>query len=68
MKFVKLHQSGEEVLVNMSTVSEVYRAGDNKSRSQLYFNFTDDDGGQFYITVDESLDEIYEKVKGSGDA
>lgn len=67
MKFVKLHQGGEEVLVNMSTVSEVYRARDNESRNTLYFNFTDDDGGQFFITVDESLDEIYEKVNGGGE-
>ncbi len=64
MKFVKLHQGGEEVLVNMSTVSEVYRACDNENESRLYFSIAADDGMQISINVDESLDEIYEKVKG----
>lgn len=67
MKFVKLYQDGLEVLVNMSTVSEVYRSCDDENESRLHFNFANDEGMQISITVDESLDEIYEKVNGNGD-
>ena len=63
MKFVKLHQNGREMLVNMSTVTEIYNViGDSKS--DLYFNFAEG-GEQVRLNVDESLDEIYEKVKGN---
>lgn len=61
MKFVKLHQDGKELLVNLSNVSEVYKTETDKSL--LYFNSVIEDE-QVSITVDESLDEIYEKVKG----
>lgn len=63
MNFVKLHKGGVEVLVNMSTVSEVYHAGDNENMSKLYFNFSDGDGMQVSIIADESLEEIYEMLK-----
>ena len=62
MKFVKLHYNGREMLVNMSTVSDIYRVTSDKS--VLYSNF-ELGGVQAKIEVDESLDEIYEKVKGS---
>ena len=61
MKFVKLHQSGREILVNMSTVTDIYMI-DNKC--QLFLNLAVD-GDQAHLKVDESLDEIYEKVKES---
>ena len=61
MKFIKLHQSGREFLVNLNSVSEVYPLiDDNKSR--LFFNFAAD-GGQVRATVDESLDEILELIE-----
>lgn len=61
MKFVKLHQNGREILVNLYTVTEVYRKRKN-DRSILYFNFVADSGDQAHVTVDESLDEIYAKA------
>lgn len=64
MKFVKLHNEGREVLVNMSTVTEIYtHKVTGYSKSALYLNF-EVDGEQVHLNVDESLDEIYEKVKG----
>ena len=60
MKFIKLHKNGLALLVNLSTVTEVYTAVDNKSR--LYFNFAAD-GEQENFTVDESIDEILEIIK-----
>lgn len=63
MKFVKLHQNGHEILVNMSTVSEVYRAHES-DKSTLYFNFTFGSCDQVFFTVDESLDEILAKANG----
>lgn len=62
MKFVKLHQNSSEILVNMCIVSEVYHARENKSI--LYLSVTNDRGEQVSMTVDESLDEIYEKANG----
>lgn len=64
MKFVKLHQEGREILVNMATVSDIYRLTNDKS--VLYLNL-EVGGDQVQLKVDESLDEIYEKVKGSGE-
>lgn len=61
MKFVKLHQKGNEILVNMRIVSDVHRSHES-GKSALYFNGSE----QVSLTVDESLDEIYEKVKGGG--
>lgn len=61
MKFVKLHQEGREILVNMSTVSDIYRLTNDKS--VLYLNF-EVGGDQVQLRVDETLDQIYEKVKG----
>lgn len=63
MNFVKLHQSGRELLVNMNNISEVYTAVNNKS--SLYFNFAVD-GDQVSVPVDESLDEILELIKQAG--
>ena len=60
MKFVKLHQSGREILVNMSTVTDIYMI-DNKC--QLFLNLAVD-GDQAHLKVDESLDEILKKVNG----
>lgn len=63
MKFIKLHQGGREILVNMSTVTDIYsQSGDRKSI--MYFNF-EVGGDQVNFNVDETLDEIYEKVKGN---
>lgn len=65
MTFVKLHSNGREMLVNMSTVTEIYKMiGDGKS--DLYLNF-EVGGEQAHFKVDESLDEIYEKMKGNGE-
>lgn len=65
MSFVKLQYNGIERLVNMSKVSEIYRAsGSNKST--LFFTF-EAAGEQVFIHVDETLDEIYEKVKEKGE-
>lgn len=65
MKFVKLHNEGREMLVNLCTVSEVYQVlGSDKS--SLYFNFTGAEGAQVFLTVDESLDEIYAKSNVNG--
>lgn len=61
MKFVKLHQEGREILVNMDTVSDIYRLTNDKS--VLYLNF-EVGGDQVQLRVDETLDQIYEKVKG----
>lgn len=63
MKFIKLHQHGEALLVNLSNISEVYMA--LKNESSLHFNFATDDE-QVCITVDESLDEILELIKQVG--
>lgn len=60
MRFIKLHQSGREFLVNLSNVSEVYSAIENKSC--LQFNFAVG-GEQEGFVVDESLDEILELIK-----
>lgn len=64
MKFVKLHQGSEEVLVNMSTVTEIYKMH-GKRQSTLYFNFSVSEGERVHINVDESPDEIYAKVNGN---
>lgn len=56
MKFVKLHIDGQEILVNLSTVSEVYPVA-RINKSILYFNFATE-GGQVTFRVDESIDEI----------
>ena len=61
MKFVKLHQEGREILVNMSTVSDIYQLTNDKS--VLYLNL-EVGGDQVQLRVDETLDQIYEKVKG----
>lgn len=61
MKFVKLYQEGREILVNMDTVSDIYRLTNDKS--VLYLNF-EVGGDQVQLRVDETLDQIYEKVKG----
>lgn len=61
MKFVKLHQEGREILVNMDTVSDIYRLTDDMS--VLYLNF-EVSGQQVQLKVDETLNQIYEKVKG----
>ena len=58
MKFVKLHQEGREILVNMDTVSDIYRLTNDKS--VLYLNF-EVGGDQVQLRVDETLDQIYEK-------
>lgn len=60
MKFIKLHESGREVLVNLDNVSEVYTLV-NKG-SELFFNFTAYNE-QVSIVVNESLDEILELTK-----
>lgn len=65
MKFVKLHQNGREILVNLSLVSEVYPQT-VKNKSNLYLNL-DSEGEQVYLQVDESLDEIYAKANGCGE-
>ncbi len=66
MTFVKLHNNGREMLVNMSNVTDICNAiGDSKS--VLCLNFAVG-GEQAHFKVDESLDEIYEKVKANGDA
>lgn len=65
MKFVKLHQNGREILVNLSLVSEVYTQT-VKNKSNLYLSF-DSEGEQVYLQVDESLDEIYAKSSGCGE-
>ena len=61
MKFVKLHQDGRELLVNFSLVTEVYPIAGTPS-SKLYLIAAE--GEQVVIEVDETLDQIYEKVKG----
>lgn len=61
MNFVKLHKDGVEILINMDTVAEIYRWGDS-GKSVLYLNSVIE-GEQAHIIVDESLDEIYEKLK-----
>ena len=60
MKFIKLHQGGQELLVNLCNVSDIYHESGNKS--SLFFNFAAD-GDQVSITVDESIDEILELIK-----
>lgn len=60
MKFVKLHQNGRELLVNMNNIAEVHTTRDYDSL--LYFNFVTGDD-QVSITVDESIDEILELIK-----
>ena len=61
MTFVKLHQDGRELLVNLCNVSDVYQeSGNNKSR--LFFNFAAG-GDQVNFPVDESIDEILELIK-----
>lgn len=59
MKFVKLHQNGKQLLVNLSNVSEIYTMN---NKSGLQFNFAVRDE-QESISVDESLDEILELIK-----
>ena len=66
MKFVKLHQNGREILVNLCAVSEIYQNHEGE-KSILYFNFTIDSSEQSHFTVDESLDEIYAKANGNGE-
>lgn len=62
MKFVKLHQEGREILVNMNNITDIYRLTNDKS--VLYLNL-EVGGDQVQLKVDETLDQIYEKVKGS---
>ena len=64
MKFLKLQQDGTDVLVNMSTVTEIYRGDDGKSILYITSAINEE---QVRVVVDESLDEIYAKVKGSGE-
>lgn len=61
MKFVKLHYNGREMLVNMSNVSDIYATSDGKC--ELFLNLAVGDE-QVYMKVDESLEDIYEKVNG----
>ena len=61
MNFLKLHKDGVEMLINMDSVIEIYKWGD-RGKSVLYFGSVIDDE-QVHIIVDESLDEIYEKLK-----
>lgn len=63
MKFIKLHQCGRAFLVNLSNVSEVCPASDNKSC--LFYNLLAGDQVES-IKVDESLDEILEIIKQVG--
>lgn len=60
MKFVKLHQEGREILVNMNNITDIYML-DNKC--QLFLNLAVGDE-QVQLKVDETLEEIYEKVNG----
>ena len=60
MKFIKLHQNGRALLVNLCNVSDIYSAIENKSC--LQFNFAVG-GEQEGFVVDESLDEILELIK-----
>lgn len=55
MKFVKLHQHGVELFVNLSLVSEIYPV-EGIYKSDLYLN--GNDGEQVSFRVDESVDEI----------
>ena len=66
MKFIKLHYNGRELLANMSLVTDIHKEM-NCDKSILYLNFLDDDGVQAAIAVDETLDEIYEKLKEKGE-
>ena len=61
MKIIKLHQSGRVILVNLNNATEIYTYVNNES--EVFFNFAVNDE-QVSIVVDESLDEIYEKIKG----
>ena len=63
MKFIKLHQCGLELLVDLCNISEIHEESDNKS--SLHFNFAVD-SEQESITVDESIDEILELIKQGG--
>ena len=63
MKFVKLHQNGHEMLVNLNTVSEIYQHT-GSDQSTLFLNFIVDEE-QAHFKVDESLDEIHAKMKGN---
>lgn len=67
MKFVKLHNKGVEILVNMRSVSAVYRDLESES-SVLIYNIAGNNGGrEVKMLVDESLDEIYAKANGNGE-
>lgn len=59
MKLIKLHRNGQEVLVNLSLVTEVYSADESNS-SRLYLNTGS--GEQEVFKVSETLDEILEKA------
>ena len=60
MKFVKLHQGGVEMVINLSQVSEMYPVvGINKSDLYMIGNV----GEQVTFRVDESVDEILDLSK-----
>lgn len=55
-EIIKLHQKGREVLVNLSSVSEIYpEVWSDKSILHLNFAINNE---QVRIRVDESMDEI----------
>ena len=64
MKFIKLHRNGREMLVNMSNVSDIYATSVGKC--ELFLNLAVGDD-QVRIKVDESLEDIYEKLKEKGE-
>lgn len=64
MKFIKLHQNDVAFLVNMSNISEVHMTVNN--RSSLYFIPVAGDRAD-RMTVDESIDEIFELIKQVND-
>lgn len=61
MKFVKLHRNDQEILVNMSNISDIYETSDGKC--DMFLNLAVGDE-QVHLKVDESLDEILKKVNG----
>lgn len=58
MKFLKLHVSKKDVLVNMELVTEIHSK--ITGECSLYFNTMVSDEEQSYIEVDENMDKILE--------
>lgn len=58
MTFLKLHNKGREVLVNMINVTDIHKVNGD-SNSVVYLN-CEVGGVQAHFNVDESLDEILE--------